>query len=100
MVVRLVCAGAIFLAASQAGAVVPRGAPDALTALPAAGITKPLRAQPALRAGVPPPAFTGHWQVLWDAATGVPAQVWGEGIAAPGASDHADVAEGVARRVL
>jgi len=48
-------------------------------------------------------AFTaqhGQWTGLWDEQTGVPARVWGEGIAVPGASADARVAEAVARRLL
>jgi len=45
-------------------------------------------------------AFTtayGSWQGLWDASTGVPARIWGEGIAAPGANANPATAEAAAR---
>ena len=48
-------------------------------------------------------AFTarhGAWQGLWDASTGVPARIWGEGIPAPGASGDAAIARAVAERLL
>ena len=32
----------------------------------------------------------GAWEATWDAATGVPLRIWGEGIAAPGANASAD----------
>ncbi len=48
-------------------------------------------------------AFTtayGSWQGLWDASTGVPARIWGEGIAAPGANANPATAEAAARRIV
>ena len=48
-------------------------------------------------------AFTtahGSWQGLWDASTGVPARIWGEGIAAPGANTDPAAAEAAAWRIL
>ena len=48
-------------------------------------------------------AFTaahGSWQGLWDEHTGVPARIWGEGIAAPGASADPARAELAARALL
>ena len=32
----------------------------------------------------------GAWEATWDAATGVPLRIWGEGIASPGANGSAD----------
>ena len=42
----------------------------------------------------------GAWKALWDAETQVPARLWGEGIAAPGAMHDPAAAERVARAVL
>src|SRR5687767_13177812 len=42
----------------------------------------------------------GAWSAQWDAHTGVPQRLWGEGIAVPGAMKRADVAERAARRLL
>ncbi len=113
MAIRLAVVGCFVLAAAPARAVVPaHGAPlaaDTLTALPAAGIAKPLRVQPQLLFGNQTPTFPwaafvaaegGTWQTAWDAATGVPTRIWGSGIAAPGASASASVAEAFAWRVL
>src|SRR5438105_167547 len=108
MAVRCMCACALLLAAAPAGAVVPRGTPaETLTALPAAGVTKPVRVEPALRYGgtsAPWQAFVsaagGSWEIAWDAATGVPSQIWGSGVAAPAANGRADVAETIARQWL
>jgi len=93
-----------------AGATTPRGgtrvAADTLTALPAAHIAKPLRTTVPLVAMETPPiawmklAGTGTWQAAWDAATGVPRQIWGSGLAAPGANGDAAVAETAARAAL
>jgi hypothetical protein len=103
---------AALLFTSTAHAFVPRSSPrvaaDTLTALPAAGITKPLRGQQALDYHArPSPALAkfqayagGRWQVAWDAATGAPTRIWGSGIAAPGANASAAIAEGFARQVL
>ena len=83
-----------------------RIAADTLTAMPAANIHKPLRVAPIVRAMTTPPlawsklAQTGTWHAEWDAATGVPRQIWGSGIAAPGANADPAIAESVARRVL
>lgn len=105
----------------DARAVAPRGlagatraaaplAAETLTALPAAGITKPLRAErelradPAVASSAAWQAFTraagGQWRVTWDAATGVPNRIYGSGLAAPGASASAAVAAQHARSVL
>ncbi len=85
----------------------PRIAADTLTALPAAGVTKPLRLAARQTFGKSPPAWKrfvaaagGSWQASWDAATGVPSRIWGSGIAAPGAIADPAVAERVARQVL
>ncbi|MBK9031435.1 MAG: hypothetical protein IPL61_08875 [Myxococcales bacterium] len=42
----------------------------------------------------------GSWDATWDAATGVPLRVFGEGIAAPGSIASADVAADAAWRLL
>ncbi|HEX3480392.1 MAG TPA: hypothetical protein VHT91_35485 [Kofleriaceae bacterium] len=79
---------------------------DALTAMPAAGVARPLRSQRDVRWSAPPSAAwrklaaTGAWRAAWDRATGVPTRIWGSGIAAPGAVASAAVAERVARAVL
>ena len=83
-----------------------RIAADTLTALPAANVGKPLRIAPTVRAMPTPPlawsklAQTGTWHAEWDAATGVPRQIWGSGVAAPGANADPAIAEAVARQVL
>ena len=87
----------------------PRIAADTLTALPAAGVHRPLRLAPRLRydAAAAPASWQrfvaiagGTWQAAWDAATGVPDRIWGSGIAAPGANGDPAIAEAVSRRVL
>jgi MYXO-CTERM domain-containing protein len=87
----------------------PRPAAETLTAMPGAGVTKPLRVQRQLDWGKPmPPAAwsrlvmaTGvSWQAGWDRATGVPSRIWGAGVAAPGANADPAVAERVARQFL
>jgi MYXO-CTERM domain-containing protein len=110
-VCRLVVAGCL-LAALPAHAVVPKGGPqiqaDALTALPAAGTTKPLRVDRKIEWAQTPTAawssFTqrhaGTWQAGWDRATGVPSRIWGPGIAAPGSVADAATAERFARQIL
>ncbi|HET9621954.1 MAG TPA: hypothetical protein VFP84_11345 [Kofleriaceae bacterium] len=96
---------------SSAQAAAPRTTPsrptaETLTALPAAGAAKPLRAQRRLVMTAPSTApwrqlsTTGAWQAAWDRATGVPAQIWGSGLPAPGASASPAVAETFARGVL
>ncbi len=45
-------------------------------------------------------AAHGQWHAIWDLDRGAPSRVWGEGIAAPGASKRADVAEAAARALL
>jgi len=80
---------------------------DELTAMPAAGASKPLRAHRGV--SVAPRATaawqrfvgaTGSWQATWDPATGVPSRIWGAGIAAPGAMASPAIAERIARAVL
>src|SRR5687767_3548570 len=87
----------------------PRIAADTLTALPAAGVDKPLRIQPNLRYAQSTPSFAwsrfltqrgSAWQASWDVATGVPNRIWGAGIPAPGTTANAAVAEQFARQVL
>ncbi len=101
---------ATLLVAAAADASAPRSVPgmraDALTAMPAAGVAKPLRAQRDVRWSAPPSAAwrklaaTGAWRAAWDRATGVPSRIWGSGIAAPGAMASPVVAERIARAVL
>ncbi|HSR99335.1 MAG TPA: hypothetical protein VLM79_19925, partial [Kofleriaceae bacterium] len=102
----------IFLLTTPAGAAGPRTrtgraiVADELTAMPAAGIAKPLRAQRDVKWAHPPTqawahlAATGTWQAAWDRATGVPSRIWGSGIPAPGAMASADVAAAFARAQL
>ena len=71
---------------------------DALTALPAASVAKPLRTQADVRwSHAATPAWqklaaTGPWHASWDRATGVPNRIWGGSLAAPGAIASADAA--------
>src|SRR5262245_53017066 len=103
-----VAAAAILLVATPTPAAVPqRGAAvgDELTALPAANVARPLRVQRQVRFDLGGAAWqrfaaTGAWSAAWDAATGVPNRIWGDGIPAPGANASAAIAEQVARRVL
>jgi hypothetical protein len=94
----------VLLACANAYAVVPTSGPrvpaDALTAMPSADLAKPLRAERKLLFRAATLADHRQWQASWDAATGVPMQLWGEGIAAPGSIANAATAEQVARRVL
>lgn len=94
----------VLIASANAYAVVPTSGPripaDALTALPSAGLQKPLRTERNLLFRATTLAGHGQWQASWDAATGVPAQLWGAGIAAPGANKNPAIAEQVARQVL
>ncbi len=108
-----VLAGTLLLiATATAHAVVPRPVvrmpAETLTALPAAKIAKPLRqiadvrwAQPASAAWT---AFQSHvggrWHAAYDRATGVPARIWGSGIATPGANASPVAAEAYARDLL
>ncbi|TMQ11638.1 MAG: hypothetical protein E6J90_34070 [Deltaproteobacteria bacterium] len=94
---------------TSARAAGPRTGPvqaDTLTALPAANVTRPLRAQRDLKwsqrasAAWQKLAATGAWRAAWDRATGVPSRIWGSGLAAPGAIAHPAVAERFARAVL
>ncbi len=101
---------ATLLVAAAADASAPRSTPgmraEALTAMPAAGVARPLRSQRDVRWAAPPSAAwrklaaTGVWRAAWDRATGVPNRIWGSGIAAPGAMASAAVAERIARAVL
>jgi hypothetical protein len=101
------------LLTTTAGATLPRARrtgpviqADTLTAMPAAGVGKPLRAQAAVRWSHPSTAAwqklaaTGAWRAAWDRATGVPSRIWGSGIAAPGAMASPAVAERFARAAL
>ncbi len=109
---RTVVAGTLLALTASAGAVVPVARPHTetatLQALTTAGITKPLRTHKKLVFGQSKPgaawqAFTargGNWQSAWDAATGVPSRIWGEGIAAPGSVNDAAAAERFARQFL
>jgi cysteine-rich repeat protein len=45
-------------------------------------------------------AAHGAWRAIWDADTGVPLRIFGEGIPAPGASADAAKAEAAARAIL
>jgi len=101
--------GSLLLATATAHAVVPRSGPkiaaETLTALPAAGVAKPLRVQARLVGGPDTPAWhrfaaTGSWEAWWDAATGVPSRIWGSGISAPGAMANPAIAEAAARAAL
>jgi hypothetical protein len=105
-----VLVGTLGVLTAAAGAVGPRSAPrlvaDTLTALPAASVTKPLRAQRDVRWSHPPTAAwqklaaTGSWHAAWDRATGVPNRIWGAGLPAPGAVASPDVAAAFARAML
>src|SRR5262249_24307202 len=105
-----VLAGSLLLATATAHAVVPRNGPriaaDTLTAMPAAGVAKPLLVQAKVIYGAGKTAAwarlaaTGSWEVRWDAATGVPSRIWGSGIPVPGAMANPDVAERAARAAL
>lgn len=94
----------VLIASAHAYAVVPKSGPripaDALTALPSAGVSKPLRTERKVTFRATTLAHQGQWQGSWDAATGVPTQLWGAGIAAPGSIANAQTAEQVARQVL
>src|SRR4051812_49043883 len=106
-----VLVGALLITTASAGhAAGPHTAPaiqaDTLTALPAAGVGKPLRTQRDLRWAPPPGAAwnklaaTGAWRAAWDQATGVPSRIWGSGLPAPGTMASPAVAERIARAVL
>ncbi|MGE0548330.1 MAG: hypothetical protein AB7O24_27155 [Kofleriaceae bacterium] len=105
-----IVAGSLLLASMPAGAVAPRTqkrmAADYLTALPSAGVAKPLRTHVAVRWSAAPSAAwdklaaLGRWRAAWDPATGVPRRIWGSGLAAPGANGSAAIAEAFARQVL
>lgn len=103
------------LTAGPAHAVHPRQdagarriAADTLTALPAAGVARPLRSQPQVAYGAPggaawqalERALGGRWQVATDRATRVPSRIWGEGLSTPGANGSAMLAEAYARKLL
>lgn len=99
-----------WLLAAPAQAVAPRTARrvvgDTLTALPAAGVSKPLRSVTGVRWSAPvTPAWqqlaaTGPWHASWDRATGVPNRIWGGSLPAPGAIASADFAAAHARTAL
>ena len=110
---RFVWAGCLALLTSTAHAVVPPKGPrvqaEALTAMKAANVAKPLRVERRLAYGqaAPPLAWShfvaqrgGSWQAAWDVATGVPSRIWGAGIPAPGTTANADLAERFARQML
>src|SRR4029079_16653802 len=103
----------VFLVTTTAGAAGPRAVRTTravvaaeLTAMPAAGITKRLRAQRDVKWSHPPTAAwahlaaTGTWQDAWDRATGVTSRIGGSGIPAPGAMASPDVAAAFARAQL
>ncbi|MEO7729798.1 MAG: hypothetical protein ABIY55_02415 [Kofleriaceae bacterium] len=85
---------------------ITRVAADTLTAMPASGVTKPLRAQADVKWSHPATlawqklAATGAWQAAWDRATGVPNRIWGSGLPAPGSVASADAAARFARAAL
>lgn len=108
---RTVVAGALLLSAQSAHAVAPKqGARlDALTAMKAAGASKPLRTDRRMQWGQTTPSLAwsqflqrrgAKWEAAWDAATGVPVRIMGEGIAVPGSMQDAAIAERAARQVL
>src|SRR5574338_5673 len=105
--------GCLFALTQAAHAYAPRSGPrvaaETLTALPAAGLAKPLRTHVKLewRATALPLAWSRFvaqrgpaWHAAWDAATGVPSRIWGAGMPAPGSVANAAVAEQFARQVL
>ncbi len=108
--VRAVLVGSLLSLTGTAGAVVPRTTPrlaaETLTAMPSAGIAKPLRGQQDVRWSHAPTAAwqklaaTGRWQAAWDRATGVPNRIWGAGISVPGAMASPQVAAAFARAML
>jgi len=108
-------AGTVFLASvlatDPAFAVAPRTTrrvvADELTAMPAAGVTRALRAQRQVEHAQSTPAWQrfiavagGTWRGAWDRATRVPNRIWGSGIPAPGANGSPAIAERVARQLL
>ncbi|CAN5912602.1 hypothetical protein BH11MYX3_BH11MYX3_13170 [soil metagenome] len=108
-----VLAGTLLLATvATAHAVVPRPVgrltADTLTALPAANLPKPLRQIADVRWSQPTTAawtafqtqLGGRWRAATDRATGVPARIWGSGIATPGANASPAAAEAYARNLL
>jgi cysteine-rich repeat protein len=109
MLLRGVLVGSLFALTATAHAVAPTRARlvgDTLTALPAAGVARPLRAQADVRwSGPASPAWqklaaTGAWRAAWDRATGVPSRLWGGSLPAPGAIADADAAARFARAAL
>lgn len=105
--------GSLLFLAATAHAVVPpqrtgRIVADTLTALPGAQLAKPLRTHKDVRWGaVKSTAWTtfaaragGQWSAAYDRATGVPSQIWGSGIPAPGANASPVIGEAYARTLL
>ena len=68
--------------------------------MPSADLPKPLRAERKLLYREATLVRDGKWQASWDAATGVPTQLWGQAISAPGSIANPTIAEQTARRVL
>jgi hypothetical protein len=103
---------AVLYATLTATAAVPRTGPripaDTLTAMPAAGLAKPLRTYRGVRYGErATPAWRrfslaagGSWTISWDPATGVPNRIFGSGVPAPGANASPLIAEQIARAML
>src|SRR5689334_6642963 len=110
-IVRAIVVALGLVVRGPAHAAVPRGAAvldaEALTALPAARVARPLRAQRLVRAssgaGAAWQRFASAapgWTATWDVATGVPTRLWGPGLAAPGAIASPAAAARFAERVL
>ena len=112
-VLRALAAAACLLAAAPAGAVNPAVGPhvtaQTLTAMPDAGVTKPLRTHRTYAYAQAAPsaawqafagAHAGTWQAAWDVATGVPTRIWGPGIPAPGADADPAIAAQLAWQEL
>ncbi|NVB81092.1 MAG: hypothetical protein HOV81_22035 [Kofleriaceae bacterium] len=108
---RAVVAGAILLSAHAAHAVAPKQGNrlETLTAMKAAKAAKPLRTERRIEWAqrTPPLAWSqfvqrsgAKWEAAWDAATGVPVRIWGEGIAVAGSTRDGAIAERAARQAL
>jgi hypothetical protein len=100
---------ALLLTATAAHAVAPRfgarAADQGLVAM--TPLRAPLRGHVLVDHGVRTAAWDrfvaaagGRWEASWDRATGVPSRIWGEGIAAPGASADPAIAIAAAQRVI